>query len=277
MLGFVYILVEGTPEEIKALEEAGDSPTLYKVGKAESRKLKPNAGQPFKPVEKRQSNVQSCNPRPVGILKLFCFGTGKEASVAESAFHREFRKEHGLMIYEGHEWYRSSLPLERACTFLNARSGTDVTHLFDRKRLTGTYEEGPAEFTGKPEVERSLNVYVFELRDEGRSWFRVLATSRDKRGIETWYNTGNPRKISMARKIRRPEASKLAEHNQRVRRLMAALRSRYEPLQSPWATKRGAGWNTLAWVLCDNFMSFFDDSVATILFSEYSKDNVRHH
>lgn len=244
--GFIYIFAEATPEEITTLRSSRSTPELYKVGMASWGNSKPS-GPILKPVETRQARAQSCNPRPINCLHVFALENEKMALSLEKTFHSEHQAKHGVGLYKGHEWYRSTLSIAECSNWIICNGGKDLTSDYNVKTLNGAYEEGPHESSKKDSSVYPLVVYLLHLADNG-DWYRVLATGYDRRDVPRWYNTGNPREVRLHMKFAPKTEEDPQERNIRVKLFMSALIAEYGNMQSPCARKPGATWNTLAWV-----------------------------
>ncbi len=244
--GFIYIFTEATPEEIATLRSNNATPAVYKVGMASWGKTKPSASM-LKPVEIRQARAQSCNPRQINCLKVFALDNEKTALSLEKAFHSEHQAKHGVGLYKGHEWYRPSLPIAESANWIMRNGGKDLTSEYNVKTLNGAYEEGPHETSKKDSSIYPLVAYLLHLGDDG-DWYRVLATGYDRNDVPRWYNTGNPREVRLQLKLAPKIGEDPKERNIRVKTFMGALLSEFGNMQSPFARKLGATWNTLAWV-----------------------------
>lgn len=245
--GFIYIFTEATPEEIAALRSSNSTPAAYKVGMASWGNSKPSASI-FKPVEIRQAKAQSCNPRPINCLRLFAVDNEKTALSLEKAFHAQHQAVHGVGLYKGHEWYRSTLSIAECANWITHNGGRDLTSEYAVKTLSGAYEEGPHESSKKDAATTCpLVVYLLHLDDDG-DWYRVLATGYDRKDVPRWYNTGNPREVKLHLKLAPKTGEVPVERNERVKSFMGTLVSEFGSMQSPYSRKPGAAWNTLAWV-----------------------------
>lgn len=245
--GFIYIFTEATPEEIAALRSSNATPTVYKVGMASWGNSKPSASM-LKPVEIRQAKAQSCNPRPINCLHVFAVDNEKMALSLEKTFHGQHHARHGVGVYKGHEWYRSTLSIAECTNWIMRNGGRDLTSEYAVKTISGAYEEGPHE-SSKKDVATicPLVVYLLHLDDNG-DWYRVLATGYDRKDVPRWYNTGNPREVKLHLKLAPKTGEDPADRNKRVKLFMGTLASEFESMQSPYARKPEAAWNTLAWV-----------------------------
>lgn len=237
------------------LNQNSETPTYYKVGKATWGKKNPTTSYCW-PVENRQARNQSGNPRPINCLRIFAFENGEKADKAERAFHAAHRHLHGIRLYTQHEWYCPTLPISEIDAWMLKNGGQNVTLKYNVRSMPGAYEEGAYEFSSRSNTPQPFIVYLLRLEDEG-VWFRVLATAYDA-AVDRWYNTGNPRKISLHRKLQSTNGENTASRNNSVRSFMAALIAEFGESQSPLARKPGAGWNALAWVKNDGFMDRFE-------------------
>lgn len=244
--GFIYIFTEATPKEIAALRSSKSTPEVYKVGMASWGRSKPSASI-FKPVEIRQARAQSCNPRPINCLRVFAVDNEKTALSLEKTFHSQHQAKHGVGLYKGHEWYHSTLSIDECSNWIMSNGGRDLTSEYDVKTLNGAYEEGPHESSKKDSSIYPLVVYLLHLIDNG-DWYRVLATGYDRNDVPRWYNTGNPREVRLNLKLTPKSGENPGERNMRVKKLMDALITEFGDMQSRFARKLGASWNTLAWV-----------------------------
>jgi len=245
--GFIYIFTEATPDEIEALRSKKATPTFYKVGMAGWGSSKPSASI-FKPVEIRQARAQSCNPRPINCLRVFAVDNEKTALSMEKTFHVQHQARHGVGLYKGHEWYRSTLSIAECANWIMHNGGRDLTSEYSVKTLSGAYEEGPHESSKKDSTTICpLIVYLLHLDDEG-DWYRVLATGYDRKDVPRWYNTGNPREVKLHLKLAPKSGEAPEDRNKRVKSFMGTLVSEFGSMQSTYARKTRASWNTLAWV-----------------------------
>jgi hypothetical protein len=149
-----------------------------------------------------------------------------------------------------------TLPIAGVETWMVMNGGQNVTSEYNVRSMLGAYEEGAYEFSSRSSIPQPFIVYLIKLEDEGQ-WFRVLATAYDK-AVDRWYNTGNPRIITLHRKLRPQIGENTISRNESVRHLTAALIAEFGEFQSPLARKPRAGWNTLAWVKDDCFLGRFD-------------------
>jgi hypothetical protein len=244
--GFIYIFTEASPEEISALRKTNSTPSTYKIGKACWGKATTSKTY-FGPVETRQSKAQSCNPRPVNCLRLFSFQDEKLVLTVEKSFHKQHQRKHGILLYPAHEWYRSTLSIPECASWLIANGGEDVTERYDVQTLPGAYEEGPYEKSSKSEFVQPFILYLLGLEDEG-SWYRILATAYDRKDVPRWYNTGNPREVTLQLKLMPRQGESPESRNELVREFMREMLTEFGNSQSAVARKPGAAWNTLAWV-----------------------------
>lgn len=244
--GFIYIFTEATPDEIIDLRRNNATPHLYKVGMASWGNSKPSNSK-FKPVETRQAKAQSCNPRPINCLRVFAVDNANALSL-EKTFHGQFQAKHGVRLYNKHEWYRSTLSINECANWIMHNGGKDLTSEYTVRTLNGAYEEGPHESSKKDYLTICpLVVYLLHLDDNG-DWYRVLATGYDKKDVPRWYNTGNPREVKLHLKLAPQIGENPEERNNRVKSLMRTLVSEFGSMQSQYARKPEASWNTLAWV-----------------------------
>lgn len=245
--GFIYIFTEATPEEITDLRRSNATPSVYKVGMASWGNSKPSVLR-LKPVEIRQAKAQSCNPRPINCLRVFAVDNEKTALSLEKSFHGQHQARHGVGLYKGHEWYRSTLSIAECTNWIMHNGGKDLTSEYTVKTLSGAYEEGPHESSKKDAATICpLVVYLLHLDDDG-DWYRVLATGYDRKDVPRWYNTGNPREVKLHLKLVPKTGEDFADRNKRVKSFMQDLISEFGNMQSPYARKPEATWNTLAWV-----------------------------
>jgi len=207
MSGFIYVFTEGGPNEIEECRTSRIIKAPYKVGKTDRAD-----GAAIRSVVKRLRRQQSCNPRPLGVVRAYEFGPDTGVASVEKSFHRHF-EQYCVGLHGGKEWYRSDLLLVDAEKWLADHGGVDRTTEIPAKNFPGGYEEGPG-YSANAARPRFLSVVLLHLQD-GRDWWRVIATNLDRstptkdiiykpENVAGWYSTGNYRPVRMVQSISVP-------------------------------------------------------------------------